>query len=136
MATKHWKIFFNVSSLWYQKKFCALLVFNWQNYVPKKKLLYLSHITTKTEHITLLLMCLTCVLQINMTKGIGFHLIPNFPFLNMHQLNICSGSHKMYQTSTFSKECIKIFSRIFCCLKGEKNINKKLITPLLHASII
>lgn len=54
-----------------KQKFCALLVFNWQKYVPKKKLLHLSHITKKqtknetneqtkkTEHNTLLLMCLT-----------------------------------------------------------------------------
>lgn len=72
-----------------------------------------------------------CVLQIDMTKVIRFHLFSNSPFHNMHQLNICSGSHKMYQTSTSSKECIKIFLRIFfCCLKGEKNINKKLIHSL------
>lgn len=33
----------------FKKKFCALLVFNWQKYVPKKKLLYLSHITKKQK---------------------------------------------------------------------------------------
>lgn len=47
MAAKHQKIIFffkkSVSSLWYFKKNCALLVFNWQKYVPKKKLFYLSY---------------------------------------------------------------------------------------------
>lgn len=45
MAAKHQKIIFfkSVSSLWYLKKNCALLVFNWQKYVPKKKLFYLSY---------------------------------------------------------------------------------------------
>lgn len=33
----------------FKKNFCALLVFNWQKYVPKKKLLYLSHITKKQK---------------------------------------------------------------------------------------
>lgn len=73
MATKHQKIFF-MHLLYGIKKNCALLVFNWQKYVPKKKLLHLSHITKKrtktkqnkqtnkkktTEHNILLLMCLT-----------------------------------------------------------------------------
>lgn len=119
-----------------KKKFCALLVFNWQKYVPKKKLLHLSHITKKqTKNETnkqkkqSIIPFYWCVLQIDVTKVKYFHLISNFPFHNMHQLNICSGSHKMYQTFIFSKECIKIFLRIFL-FKGEKNINKKLIHSL------
>lgn len=47
MAAKHQKIFFlkKVSLLYgiFFKKNCALLVFNWQKYVPKKKLFYLSN---------------------------------------------------------------------------------------------
>lgn len=112
------------------KKNCALLVFNWQKYVPKKKLLHLSHITKKTkqnenkqptnQQKQSIIPFYWCVLQIDMTKVICFHLISNSPFHNMHQLNICSGSHKMYQTSISSKECIKIFLRIFLLKRWKK----------------
>lgn len=36
MATKHQKIFLCIFSM-VLKNFCALLVFNWQKYVPKKE---------------------------------------------------------------------------------------------------
>lgn len=54
-----------------------------------------------------------------MPKAVHFHLIPNSPSHNMHQLDTNSGKHKMYQTYNISKECIKIFLRIVY-LKGEK----------------
>lgn len=137
MATKTSEDFFLcIFSMVFKKDICALLLFfNWQKYVPKKETIaFQPHHKKKHNRKQSIIPFYWCVLQIDMTKVIYFHLISNSPFHNMHQLNICSGSHKMYQTSISSKEFIKIFLRIFC-LKGEKNINKKLthsLTSCIH----